>query len=169
MEINTIIKQNKNKLINIAIIILAVIIASNIYKKQAKDIQAFREKNNVEIKKNKVLQDIRKLEDKINAYKYLLAGREANLTINNISSIAKETSVKIISIRPESQQRHSDYILIPFNLTLNAPNYDALGNFISRLESNETVYIVNSIDIKSESLRGDLTVNLRVSSVKYIN
>jgi Tfp pilus assembly protein PilO len=172
MEITTIItivKKNKNKLVNIAIIILALIIAAQISKKQTKDMEALVAQSNVEIKKNKVLGDISRLEKKINAYKNLLAEKDPNLTINSIGNIAKETGVNITSIKPEPQQRYPDYIKAPFSLSISTSDYHALGDFISRLETNENVCIVDYIGIKSESPSGALTVNLRVSSVTFMD
>ena len=169
MEIINLVEKNKNRLFNIAVIILAIIIAANIYKQQSKDMEALKNKSNAEIKKNKVLEDISKLERKINAYKNLLAVRDPNLTINSIGNIAKESGVNIMAIKPEPQQRYQDYIKTPFNLLVNVPSYHVLGDFIAKLESNQNVYMVDYLDIKSETQKGVLTIDLRVSSVAFID
>lgn len=167
MELVGFASKNIKKIVNIAIIILALIISSNIYKQQAKEIESLKIKNDLEAKKNAVIESIGKQEKTINAYRNLLIKKDAGSVINIISNIAKDSEVKIASIRPGQEQRFPDYINMPFSLTLSAPNYHALGNFISRLESYKDVYMVEVIEIKSESQSKELTISLTVSSIAF--
>lgn len=169
MKITAIVKNNKNRLFNIAIIILALIIASRISKQQAKDMQALKDKNNIEIKKNEVLKDISKIEKKVVGYKNLLLGKDSNLTINDISNIARDSGVSIMSMRPEAQQKYTDYIKGSFNLTISTSDYHTLGNFISRLESDKDVFMVDYLNIRPESQSEGLTVDLKVSTIIFMD
>lgn len=168
MEITTFAKKNKNKVFNIAVIIVALMVANNISKRQTKEIELVKEKISSQAKKNTVLGNISQLEGKINAYKDLFAEKDSNSSINIIASIAKDSGVNIISIRPEAQQRQEDYIKNPVNLIIEAPGFHALGNFISKLESyQKIVYILDNVEIKSDPRREELTVNLKVNSIKF--
>lgn len=158
---------DKNKILNLAVIIVAFIIAGNIYKQQTKDIESLKSKNNMETKKNAVIENISKLEKSISAYKNFLAKKDASSVINTISNIAKESGVKIASVRPLAEQRYPDYIKSPFSLALSAPNYDSLGRFISKIESYQDVYMVEAIEARFHEQAKELTVNLTVSSIAF--
>lgn len=166
MELNILLIKNKNKLLNIAVIVTSLLIANHIYKQGNKTMGLLKSSSQDQIKKNSVLEDIGNLERRIGAYKELLAERDSNLAINAISSIAKEAGVQIVSVRPEPQQRYPDYIKVPFNVVINASDYQALGNFTGKLESHQIVYTVDYIDIRPAPKEG-LVVNLKVSSVAF--
>jgi len=157
---------NRNKILNLAVILLAFIVSYNaIYKKQVKEEQLLKQKISEETKKNDVLKSIGKSEETISAYKNLLPQKDANLNINSISNIAKASNVKITSIRPAPEQRYPDYIKLPFNLVLTMPNYHALGKFISEIENSQDVYAVEVVNISLNEQTKELTVNLTVSSI----
>lgn len=165
METRELINKYKNSIFNIALILLALIIVSKIYKKQNETIKLLQKQTQEAIQKNEVLEKISQMEKKINLYSSLFSKKDASSDINTIGNIAKESNIKIISIRPLSEQRSSEYIKIPFDLTVLAPNYHALGKFISRVENQQDVYLIDSMDISSDIERKELTVNLKINTV----
>lgn len=167
MELIALVEKNKNKLLNLAVIIVAFIIASNIYKQQTKEMESLKSKNNMETKKNTVIENISKLEKSIGAYKNLLVKKDASSFINTVSNIAKESGVKITSVKPLPERRYPDYIKSPFSLELSAPNYHILGRFISKIENYQDVYIVESIEIRFREQAKELAVSLIISSIAF--
>lgn len=167
MELGDFIDKYKNKIFNIGIIILVLIISSNIYKKQLKEIEVLGEKIELETKKNQALESIIHSETRINTYKNLLAKKDTSLIINTISNIARESRIKIVSIRPMPERKYEDYIKVPFSLILSASEYHAVGRFISKLESSQDVYTVESMEIKSEPLTKELAVDLTINSITF--
>jgi len=157
----------KNRTINIALIVVAVIIALIIYRKQVQDINTLRDTKEEETKKNVVLDDIGKLEQRIFAYKRLLRDKEMDMVISTITDMAKEAGIEIVSIRPGREQVLSDYTKLPVELEMKAFEYHSLGTFISKLESHTDVYIVENVRINSRSLEDALAVSLKVSSIEY--
>lgn len=157
----------RNKIFNLAVLVLATVIALGIYKKQDRDIELLKDTRDVEKKKNIVLDNIGKLEKKIDSYKELLVDKEIEVIIGNISNMAKESGVNLISIQPEAKQEHSDYVKLPFSLTLNSFDYHSLGDFISRIESHPDVYVIEDIRINPLSAAEGLTVNLKLSSIEF--
>lgn len=157
----------KDNIPNLVIIIIAIIISTNTYKKQLKEIQLLREKKEIEIKKNIILEDINLLEKKINFYKSLFVRKDASIIMSTINDIAKEAGIKIISFRPLQEQRFEDYVKIPFDLMIIAPNYHALGKFISKVESYNDIYIVDLVSLKFEEETEELSVGLMISSVVF--
>lgn len=159
---------HKNKIVNFAFIIVIVLIAYNfIYKIQLQDIEELKKKKNVEIKKKEVLVSISQLERRINAYKSLLAKRDKDLIIANLGNLAKESKIKIISIKPRPEQRYADYIMLPFDLVVTAADYHTLGWFISKIESHRDIYLIEAANVRSETRTGGLTVNLTLNSIIY--
>lgn len=168
MELRAFAGKNKNKILNFAVIIVAFIITGNIHKQQSKETESLKSRNSMETKNNAVVENIGKLEKSLAAYKNLLAKKDAGSVINTLSNIAKESGVKITSVRPLPEQRYPDYIKSPFNLVLSAPNYHALGKFISKIESYQDVYIVEAINTRFQEQADELSVNLTINSITFI-
>ncbi len=157
----------KNKVFNLAVVLLAIIVALGIYSKQARDIELLKNTKEVESKKNVVLDNIGKLEKRVDAYRELLKNKDTESIIGSISDMAKESGVKIISIKPETRQKYQDYVKLPFSLVVNSFEYHSLGDFISRIESYPDVYIIEDVRINSLSNKDGLTVNLKLSGIEF--
>ncbi len=170
MELHDFFRKHKDKIfnINILIIILSLIIANNIYKKQGKEIISLKAKNEVEIKKNKVLEGVSGIEKRMASYKKLLIKKDMGEVINNISTIARNAGVEIVSIRPETQVVSAEYIKRPLRVEFKSQSFHKIGKFISELESHSDVYIVDSLEIKTDRATKGLIVNLRLGSVVYL-
>jgi len=170
MELTDLTTKHKNKIINSTIIILALIISSNIYKKQNHEMELLKKKQDIEIKKNEIIKNISQFTIRIKSYKNLLTKKDISSIITNISEMAKQSGIKIVSIRPESEQEFPNYIKFPFILALSAADYNAIGKFIGKVESYQDVYIVEALNIRpSEVLTMELTVNLKLSSVAFVD
>ena len=168
MQLTGITGKNKNTALNIGIIVLALIISNNIYKKYSREIVSLNIKKDEEIKKNSELEKIVQTQKMVDAYKNSLVKKDPSLIINTISNIAKESGVRIRSIRPDSEQRDVDYIIkSPFTLSVAAANYHDLGRFISKLENYKDMYIVDSVSITSDGGREALSANLKVTSIGF--
>lgn len=167
MDLTEAINKHKNRIFNIAVIILTVFIASNIYKKQGREVELLNAKKDAGTKKNSVLESISQLNNRINSYKNLLAKKDANLVINTISNIAKALGIKIVSVKPAMEQRFADYTKYPFDLMVSAPNYHALGKFISGLESYNDIYFIEAFNISFEKTTKELNITLRISSAIF--
>ena len=165
------IDKYKNLIINIAIIIVILIVASNIYKGNLGRVESIRVKISEEEKKNSELEKISQLESRKKLYRKLLAKRETSLVMADISDIAKAADVNVLSVKPLQREASVDYSKDVFTLTVNAPSYDSLGRFINALESYENVYIVESMEISNQAgnAKKGLAANLRLSSVVMAN
>ena len=167
MDVVTLLNKHKNKVVNIIIIIVALVITSKIYEQQIKQAQKLKQEINAEIIINAELAKISGLEGKINAYKKLLVNNDPNAAINVISAIAKELGIKIQGIKPLDAQNNPDYTKFLFQLSINVSSYHALGKFISNVENSADVYIVESLKITPNEVNPtkELSVNLIISSL----
>lgn len=159
------IKKHKNLALNILIIILAAIISLNIYKKQDKGRVSLNAQKEIEIKKSAEFEAISRLEKKNNYFKKYLPKKDAGLTIDTISNIAKELGIQIVSIRPEPELKFAQYSKYPFEISFAINNYHDLGRFISKIESSNDVYVVETITAKYDSRGKGLLISLRLSSI----
>jgi len=153
--IPSIVIKQKDKIINIGIIVLTLIIGSNIYKSQAKSIQLLKEKVDTETRENEVLGNIINAEKILISYKNFLNKKEMSQAINRISNIAEESQVKIVLIKPAPAENQPVFIRHPFNLELNAPGYQEIARFINKLEKHPDVYFIDRINIKPISKNQD--------------
>lgn len=174
MEIRVLITKYKNKIFNIAIIILTLIIVSNIYKSQTKNIESLKETRDTEIKKNEVLTSISQLEKKINIYKSLLSKKDISLVINTIGNIARDSNVKIISVQPQAEENYPAYVRYPFDLVISVDGYHSIGKFVSKIEGYSTdVFFIDKANIKPTEKTKEseqthkLIVNLTISTVVF--
>ena len=158
MEAIEFINKNKSALVNIVLVLLALFISNKIYKSQDKRIESFREQIREESKKNEILQEISSLEKRVGFYKNLFLEKDAVSAMNTLGSIAKETNINIIAIKPNPEQNFTEYIKIPIELSVRATNYHSLGKFISRIENLHEVYMIDSlrININNETKRREL-------------
>lgn len=160
-------EKYKNKVVNIIIIIIALSVANNVYKSYSTKIGALKTKISDEEKKTSELEKVSQVQKKINSYKMLLVHREANLVLSDISGIAKEAKAKVLSIRPANKESTTDYTKYIYDVSISAPDYDALAEFVNSLEDYKSIYIIESITISSspELGKNELMVNLSISSV----
>ncbi|MCK9431507.1 MAG: type 4a pilus biogenesis protein PilO [Candidatus Omnitrophica bacterium] len=172
------IERNKSKIVNIGIIVLALIVAFQLYNSANSQVGILSQQEDNELEKNKVVEDIVTLEKKADIYNKTFVKKDLPVVMDIISGIAKDTSVKIVSIKPYTEETLDNYLNASFSVTLSAPSYHALGNFISELENHKDIYLVSEININSASPVGgseqeknatDLSVALKINTVSYIN
>ncbi|MDD5476602.1 MAG: type 4a pilus biogenesis protein PilO [Candidatus Omnitrophica bacterium] len=174
MEKVELFEKNKSKVLNLGVIILALFIAFQIYKTADEQVNSLIQQKDDELKKNKATEEIAGLERKIEGYKKIFVKEDMGSVIDTISNIAKDCSIKIVSIKPSNEEAYPDYVKSVFLITLSAPNYHSLGNFISQIESYKDIYIVDEVSIASaeikepqESTNTNLNVNLKISTISY--
>jgi len=164
----------KNSVFNVGIVLVAVFVAAKIYGFIESKKIATEETRVMEQKKNEVLGEISGLEGRLAMYKNYLNKKDLSASINTIGNIARESSAKIISVKPTPEESYTAYIgKYPFDLILEVDNYHSLGKFISRLESHPDVYAVEVFSISpqrkkvGEEVESKLIVNVRVSTFLF--
>ena len=143
-------KQELEKILNLntGLILVAIFLAFNIYKSQAKDVKKFREKIDTETKINELLVTFGPLEKKMAALTKLLYKPDASFSISTINKIGEESGVDINSIKPMEERLESEYIVYSFSLVINTDDYDKLGTFISKIESSSDIYTIETLNIR---------------------
>jgi Tfp pilus assembly protein PilO len=141
------IDEYKNKIINLAIVALAVFTSFHIYKKQDKAIEALREKRAVEMNKNNVLGDIALLEKRLLAYRKYLNQKDETSIMKTISAMAEKYGIKVSSLKPQPEINVGVYTKLPLRLVLSAKGYHHLSKFISELESSSYIYYVDALTL----------------------
>jgi len=169
------IEKNKNKIINFGVVVLALVIAFHLYRSANDQVSSLIQRQNNELEKNKVVEDIAVLEKKAQVYQSVFVKKDLASVMGIISGIAKNTSVKVISVNPYAEDALENYLKTSFIITLNSPSYHALSDFISKIENHKDIYLVNEISINSpESNSGakgapvDLGVSLKVNTISYL-
>lgn len=175
MEKIELFEKHKNKVLNFGVIILALFIAFQIYKSAGEQLNSLIRQKDEELKKNKAAEEIAGLERKIEGYKRIFVKEDVGSVIDTISNIAKNCSIKIISIKPSNEEVYPDYIKSSFLITVNTPNYHSLGNFVSQIESYKDIYMVDELSIASakikqplEGTNTNLNANLKISTISYL-
>lgn len=143
--------KQKNLILNGLIILAAVFLAFIFYTKQANQLVLLTQRKETETKKNAVLKDIIQSEETFKSYKEVINNKDVSLAIDTFSDLAKASSVKIISLRPATEEDRGIYTRYSFELAIEAEDYHALGKFVSRLESHPYIYSVAVANIKTRT------------------
>lgn len=175
MDANALLEKNKNMILNLGIVILALFISFQIYKGIEERINVLAAQKNDELKKSEAASEITSLEEKIDGLRKVFVKKDLGAVIDTISAIAKKSSVRVASIKPDIEEAHADYIKSSFLITINAPDYHALGDFVSQVESYQDIYIIDELRIVSEGSgqvaanadRG-LKINFKISTISYL-
>ena len=168
------IERSKNKIVNFGVIILALFIAFQFYRFANTQLSSLVQQQNNELEKNKVVEDIATLEKKAEVYKKIFVKKDLASIMDIISGIAKDVSVKILSVKPLSEEASGNYFNSSFLITLKAPSYHALGGFISKIENHNDIFLVSDISINSTisnldaAADVDLAVSLKINTIAYL-
>lgn len=166
--------KGTNKIFYIALSILTIIFSQNSYKSKAQSLRALNSQKDAQLKKNAVLAQIQQSEKRIELYKNFFSKKDASSLINTINNMARDSNIKIISIKPGREEAVSVYTRYPFILNISANSYHAVGKFISKIENHPDVYFVDAMNIKMrevsqasdiESGNGQLANRLAVNLV----
>jgi Tfp pilus assembly protein PilO len=141
----------KNKIINVVVLIIGVVVALQVYKGNLKKIEVLRGQQDAERKKNELLSEISQLDAKLDAFRNTLSPKDVNTVMNSITVLAQETGLKIMSFRPSIDQPYPEYVKSPYNLEVSAPDYHSLGRFVSKVESASEMYMVDRMNIRTSS------------------
>jgi Tfp pilus assembly protein PilO len=165
------IEKNKKKILNLAVLFVALFIAFKIYSNQAQELSSLDQKKDTETEKNVVLQKIDKINKEVESYRKFINNKEISNIINAISDIAKSSSVEIVSVKPEAEEAKNYYTKHLFNLRLLSASYHNIGDFISRLESAPDIFNVETINMSqqvkqtAERRSEQVGVDLRISTI----
>jgi len=168
MDASVFLQKNKNAILNVGIIILALIISIRIYQSQDAAMEALKRQKKSEAQNNEVFKNLASLDNKVNVYKRTLKIRSSGEVMNTISDVAKRLGLKIDSIRPLGETAGDDYIRMPVSVLMRAKNFNQVGKFMSRLESHPAFFIVDSFSIAPGEGSG-LALNLTVSIIRVAN
>ena len=147
-------EKNKNIVFNAIVIIVAIIISYNlIYKNGVKNKTQLVNTKEEEIKKNVLLERIIQSETKIKMFKDAVNKKDLSNILKRLSTIAKDSSVEVISLKPQNEKEYPDYTEYLYSLTISAPSYHQIGQFISRLENSPDFYIINNLALRPEAMQ----------------
>lgn len=173
--------RNKNNLVNMAVVLLAFIVAFNIYKSQSRSLNLLRENIEDEKRKNAVSEEVILLKKEILNYDNFFKQNDLGKFINIIAGIARETNVQIASMKPEESIKAEQglYYEYRFNVKINCKSFHDLGRFVNRLEDmpDNIYFSISGLTISSPYAGGvvsrsqadsglEVDLNLRVYYVK---
>ncbi len=176
----TIKKISTNLIISIALAIAAVLISLKIHTSSKAGIAKLHQNCEQERQKTTMLTQVANLQKKLDAYTSQFGKLDHSEVVKVIAELAKKNSVTILSLKPEVKsqrisrsgrrikkgEREESAQKSFFKISIRLDNYHVLGEFISDLESDPIVLVVESVDLRSE---GSLRSRARVSSKYYVD
>lgn len=169
-------KHHKDKIVNGAVILGVLFIALAVYRNQVKNEESLRAKKGIEIKKNEAFLSIAESQEKAGLYKKNLAKKDASSVINTITGIAKNSNLKIIAVKPGTEEERPFYTKYPFTLVISVDSYHTFGKFIADIESYPAIlFFIDRAELKpaegheGREENGRLFINLIISTVVFKN
>ncbi len=150
-------KITLNQITNFVVLVVASLIAINIYQIQNKKIMQIRQVQNEHKKKNEILLRIGDLIKRIELYKQKFNQKDRREIINSITNLAQAAGVKIVSLKSQEKPPTGMEVMsriydkIFFNLIIQVDGYHQLGEFISSLENNPMIFTIESITARESS------------------
>jgi len=168
------IKGRKNSL-SIGVIVFTLILSLIIHRIQTKKIGELDVKKSAETKRNEVLKEIAQSEKTINLYKNIFSKKDASLIMEAVSDIVRDSNVRLISIKPEKEERQPLYVKYPFTLVVGADNYHTIGKFINKIEERPEAYFIDALSMRSQEEAADqaprqtskLIVDITLSIIEF--
>jgi len=167
-------KININQIISLVILIVASLVAINIYKRQNEKIAQVIQLQDEQTKKNDILLRIGNLKKRIELYKEKISPKDSREIINTLTELARSAGAKIISLKPQEGLFRGGggatevYNKVFFNLTIQVEGYHQLGRFISRLENNPMLFIVESVQVSGLTSHPELTAKPEKLQIELI-
>lgn len=109
-----------------------------------------------ERKRNLYLAQIKLLKEHVDFYEERLPEQKSvSWLLEEVSRLASENGLNLISIKPEAQEDKGGFIKLPIRIKANL-TYHVLGKFLSNLESSKKFIKVENIQLRRvEEVRGD--------------
>jgi Tfp pilus assembly protein PilO len=96
------------------------------------------------------------IEQKLAAYRKVYTKKEVSIIINDITQTARDSGVRLVSIRPGAEQKHSGYSELSIDVNVGASDYHSLAKFINMLENSNFLYIVKSFYVRPQVLAAEI-------------
>jgi len=141
----------KTVIVSIGVVLFVAIVGVKfIYQPTKEKISAIESIQKEEEEKNKLLKQVSKRRKDVQRRRLRLSkNKNASYFINQITKLADESGIEIISIKPGLFQREDYYQKLPLVLEAKA-TYNQLGEFISKLESSRQFILVEEMNLRKE-------------------
>jgi len=153
IDTRTLLTRYRNIVVNVGVLFVAFLIMRSIYGYQNNKINDLRRTRDIEIRKNELLKKIDESEKRIEAYQRAFGKKEVSEVVNAITQIARDSKVRIISIRPGGEKKQDHFSELMVDVNVHAADYHSVGEFVSRLENSAYAYTVNYLYIKSQNIQ----------------
>lgn len=154
----------KTIIVSIGVILFVAIIGMKfIYQPAKKKIGGIESIQRKEEERSKLLSQVSKQQKDIERHRSRLSeNKSVSYFINQITKLANESNVEVISINPESLQRENYYQKLPLTLGTKA-TYNQLGQFISKLENSKEFILIETMSFeRAEEVKVDSSDEIKV-------
>ena len=140
-------KKNALILINSLIVFVSLLMAKSIYQKQTAEIKNIQKDITEEEQKGALLTKIAVTESIIKKYcQSLPSSQENRWLLGQLSDIADQTGVSLVSISPHLPKESDKYVSLSVDAEIRC-DYNQLGNFISKLESSPQLIRLDGVQL----------------------
>lgn len=132
-------------LISLLIVFISLSAANSIHQKQSAEIKDIKKSIAEEQQRGDFLKKIAEAESRIKRYR-LSTSKEIRWLLKQVSNIADQTGVSLISISPRPLKEEDQYVSLAVNAEIRC-NYDQFGNFVSKLENSPQLIRLENVQL----------------------
>ncbi|MFH1692065.1 MAG: type 4a pilus biogenesis protein PilO [Candidatus Omnitrophota bacterium] len=134
IDVNKLLSENRGVVVIIAIALLSVMIAKNIYTKQMAQYENIKAKISAEQEKNEAVERIVLLNEILQKQKERSWDTvDFNAIVEKIFNLGLECNIKIRDVSPGEKRDEPNYVAIPFTISAES-SYGDLMEYIKRME-----------------------------------
>jgi predicted patatin/cPLA2 family phospholipase len=142
------ITENFSLFANLALILVALLIARGLYNGQIQYIRNLQKNNQAQLRRNELITRIGALQTKIHSYKEIFGQKDISQIIRFVSDLAKSAKIEIISINPLPVNRHKVYTKLGLNLAIKSKHYRQIKDFLTKLETSKEGFVIKAAEIR---------------------
>ncbi len=157
-------KLNKNKIVYIIFIGVCLLVARNIFMEGQKEVKKLTQRQDLEEKKNSVLNEIGLSEKKLTGYKKHLNIKDAAGVLESITNLAKSAGVKINSMKPQIQKDYPLFTYLSYDMNINSDKFHKIGRFIVLLENDPYMYFIENLGISNKNIIESSGASIKVNA-----
>ena len=156
LDLETLLTKYRNTAFNIGLVLVALIVARVIYSNQYKKVVDLRKNISQEEQKNVLFSELNGVQKKLAVYKQVYTKKEASAIMNDITQVARDADVRIISIKPGEEHKQLGYSELYIDVSIGASDYHSVAKFVASLENSAYLYLIKSYYIRPQILNPEI-------------
>lgn len=167
IKISVTINKYKNVLSNVALILIALFVGFKVHNGEEAKYAVLSKVKEDELRKNDALKAISDTQMNVKAYQSAINKKDMSNIVGSIGKIARDSSVRITSIRPDNEVDLRLYTKFNYELSCATSGFHNIGKFLEALENAPELFSIENMSISPKQVdeRKVVGFDLKISTI----